>query len=154
MWEYGTFEKTRIVGDDKKRFWSKVKKTDGCWLWAGNTNGAGYGRFALKGKKVYPHRYSYELSKGSIPENFVIDHLCRTPLCVNPEHLEAVTNRDNGVRGLRVTAKKSGLPLGVSRKRDKFRATIMINGKSKILGSTFTTPEEAHNIYMGARSCL
>lgn len=75
-----------------KRFAAKIKKTD-CWVWQGAKNDRGYGTFG----KVYAHRFAYELFHGKIPIGLVIDHLCRTPLCVNPLHLEAVTNRENVV---------------------------------------------------------
>ncbi len=50
-------------------------------------------------KKPYVHRYVYELLVGPIPDGFDIDHLCRVRNCVNPEHLEAVTHRENMLRG-------------------------------------------------------
>ncbi len=55
--------------------------------------------FSVDGRKVYVHRFSYELHIGPIPEGLVIDHLCRTPACVNPDHLEPVTNAENVRRG-------------------------------------------------------
>ena len=81
------------------RFWAKVQKTDTCWIWTANKNRKGYGRFLLKGRLVVPHRYSYELLKGQIPDGMQIDHLCRNTLCVNPEHLEAVEGIVNIRRG-------------------------------------------------------
>ena len=77
----------------------------GCWLWLKATTPEGYGLFTgaksqWGRRQVFAHRFSYELFKGDIPENFVIDHLCRTPICVNPAHLEAVPNGVNVRRGL------------------------------------------------------
>jgi hypothetical protein len=76
----------------------------GCWLWLGNIGGIPrypYGVFYCRGTKtVYAHRLSYELHKGPIPEGLEIDHLCRNPLCVNPDHLEAVTHAENLRRGV------------------------------------------------------
>lgn len=83
-----------------ERFWPKVLKSDGCWLWQGCVQGNGYARFRAGGRTVYAHRFSYELHNGPIPEGLMLDHLCRTPRCVRPDHLEAVTNRENTVRGL------------------------------------------------------
>lgn len=87
------------------RFWSKVNKTKTCWLWTGCKSGSfGYGAFFTAARKFMAHRFSYELSKGPIPEGLQLDHLCRTPSCVNPDHLEAVTARVNTLRGIGPTA--------------------------------------------------
>jgi len=85
------------------RFWRRVDKTDACWLWTGGTNGK-YGVFSAEtrhrsGKKVYAHRFSYELSNGPIPEGLVINHLCEVKLCVRPDHLEAATRSRNARYG-------------------------------------------------------
>ena len=84
-----------------ERFSAKyeVDATTGCWKWVGSSNGRGYGEMRDKDGKRYAHRISYTLFKGDIPEGFVIDHLCRTPCCVNPAHLEAVSFRTNVIRG-------------------------------------------------------
>lgn len=84
------------------RFWSKVNKTNSCWVWTAglnSNNGKGYGQFYLNGKKVKSHRLSYEITIGKIPDGMVLDHLCRNRQCVNPDHLEPVTNRENVLRG-------------------------------------------------------
>lgn len=89
------------------RFWAKVdrRRWDECWLWLASVAGAPgkqYGKMrrgpASKGW-VSAHRLSYELANGPIPQGLVIDHLCRNKLCVNPAHLEAVTMRENTIRG-------------------------------------------------------
>ena len=77
------------------RFWSKVRKTDACWLWLAGTNGDGYPTFYYQGKKMLAHRVSFVEHGGAISEGEELDHLCRTPLCVNPKHLEPVTHREN-----------------------------------------------------------
>jgi hypothetical protein len=82
-----------------ERFWAKVRKTDGCWLWQGSLR-SGYGRFrGGAGPLVTAHRYAYRLLVGPIPEGLVLDHLCRNGACVNPAHLEPVTQRENLRRG-------------------------------------------------------
>jgi hypothetical protein len=83
-----------------ERFWSKVNKTDNCWIWTGCLNEHGYGQFRFNGKTSKAHRVSYILSFGKIDNNLVIDHLCKNTKCVNPEHLELVTQGENVRRGL------------------------------------------------------
>lgn len=84
----------------RRRFEDRVRKTSGCWLWRGNLGASGYGRFKFVGGEAKAHRVSYELSVGPIPEGLVLDHLCRNTWCVNPRHLEPVTNRENTLRGI------------------------------------------------------
>lgn len=72
----------------------------GCWIWMGAATRQGYGRLSAQGIPTPAHRVSYELHKGKIPQGLHIDHLCRNTSCVNPDHLEAVTNKENGRRGI------------------------------------------------------
>ena len=90
-----------IIGDPVGRFWTKVEKTDSCWLWRGALDRKGYGHFTIGHQTKSAHRYAYELLVGPIPEGLHIDHLCRVHNCVNPEHLEPVTTKENTRRGLR-----------------------------------------------------
>lgn len=90
------------------RFWRYVDRRgdDDCWLWLGARVETGYGTFMTgrhedgRMKMSNPHRFSYEIHKGPIPPKMHIDHLCRTPLCVNPYHLEIVTPKENTLRGI------------------------------------------------------
>jgi hypothetical protein len=95
------------MSDLRKRFEAKyVVDASGCWLWQGFIDKAGYGRLRLGGRTLpvgYAHRISHELFKGPIPEGLHIDHLCRVRICVNPDHLEAVTNLENVRRGASLT---------------------------------------------------
>lgn len=69
-----------------------------CWQWTKFVNDEGYATFRdMRSHKA--HRWSYEQFKSPIPHGLVIDHLCRNPSCVNPDHLEAVTNQKNLERG-------------------------------------------------------
>jgi hypothetical protein len=83
---------------DLLRFWERVRRTDGCWLWTGATNVGGYGRFNIYGRTIAAHRLSYEATVGPIGPGLQIDHLCRNKLCVNPAHLEPVTQQENNRR--------------------------------------------------------
>lgn len=86
----------------EERFWNRVDKTESCWLWLGGLTRYGYGIMGIgqRGKRVNAHRFAYEMLVGLIPEGLQIDHLCRVRNCVNPEHLEPVTNAENGRRGV------------------------------------------------------
>lgn len=83
------------------RFWSKVDKTDGCWLWTDAPNGNGYGTFKANGVSEMAHRYSLKLTGQQLTDGLTIDHLCRVRLCVNPAHLEEVTYAENLLRAAR-----------------------------------------------------
>lgn len=72
-----------------------VAKWDACWIWVNSKQVGGYGRFSV-GKTLHlAHRWSYEFFRAEIPDGLNIDHLCSTPACVNPWHLEPVTQRVN-----------------------------------------------------------
>lgn len=83
----------------QERFWLKVHATGFCWYWLGGKNAQGYGNVSVGGTTRRAHRVAYEILVGSIPEGLVVDHLCRNPSCVNPDHLEPVTPRENTLRG-------------------------------------------------------
>lgn len=85
--------------NDFQRFFDKVEVTSSCWLWRGCQR-RGYGAFQYHGRLTGAHRVSYEWLVGPIPLGLHIDHLCRITLCVNPDHLEVVTSRENGRRGI------------------------------------------------------
>lgn len=97
-------------GDAETRFWAKVNKTDGCWLWTGGTV-KGYGKLwtGVDGpRETLAHRFSYELHNGPIPDGAVLDHLCRMPTCVRPDHLEPTDNYTNVVtRGQGLFARRA-----------------------------------------------
>lgn len=103
-----------------ERFWQKVDRTATCWLWTGSVAGrtawGAYGRF--EGKQA--HRWSYERFVGPIPEALTLDHLCRVTLCVNPAHLEPVTQRENILRG---TA-----PAAVNHRKTHCKRGHLLNG--------------------------
>ena len=115
--------------DPQQRFWAKVNKTPDCWLWTGGKTGHGYGVFSLHGRDVRAHRAAYEFLVGAIPSGLVIDHLCRVPACVNPEHLQPVTQQINCLRQGLSTRNKSGYR-GVSwhTQRGKWRVEVNVGG--------------------------
>jgi hypothetical protein len=83
----------------------EIDEVTGCWQWLGaaggdsSKTGKTYGTMRFNGRYVRAHRHYYERYRGPIPEGMVLDHLCRNTLCVNPDHLEAVTQIENVRRG-------------------------------------------------------
>lgn len=72
----------------------------GCWVWQrGRHKDSGYAVITVNDRQRLAHRVSYETFVGPIPDGLTIDHLCRNTSCVNPEHLDPVTMRENALRG-------------------------------------------------------
>lgn len=105
------YSKVFMGGPDKGKrkidaFMEKVLYADGsCWEWQGKINHDGYGVFYVGAGLPYTaHRIFYELSVGPLPTEVEADHLCRTPACVNPYHLEFVPHVENVRRGASITS--------------------------------------------------
>ena len=75
----------------------------GCWLWQGRITPKGYGSYG----KLGAHRLVFEMLRGPVPAGLELDHLCRVRHCVNPDHLEPVTQRANALRGVGACAENA-----------------------------------------------
>ena len=91
-----------------------VSRATGCWHWMGSRSSGGYGtcylswdRVAKRANYQYAHRFVYECLAGPSPNGLHIDHLCRNRLCVNPDHMEPVTRRENILRGTGMSARNA-----------------------------------------------
>jgi hypothetical protein len=133
----------RLSAADLKRFEQFVytEPNTGCWLHVGAPTGRqGYAGFQLKGRYRRAHRVSYEHHVGPIPEGLILDHLCRVPCCVNPAHLEPVTNSENVLRGR----------IGRLRKTNPPKARAL---KTHCPAGHAYTPEGVYINARGAREC-
>lgn len=81
----------------KRKFWSKVQKTDTCWEWISGKNTTGYGiiHFGGRARSFLAHRVSWLLHNGDISKNLLICHRCDNPPCIRPDHLFAGTQKQN-----------------------------------------------------------
>ena len=145
----------------EERFWANVEKTESCWLWNAATNGNGNGHFLVNGRKTYAYRFAWELLRGPIPDGMVIDHDnpdygCGNPRCVNPDHLEPVTQKVNVQRGRTRSVRtdnKSGVR-GVSRRPNgRWLARVTRYGVIHH-GGDFATIEEAEQAVIALRNKL
>lgn len=120
------------------RFWERVAPPglgDSCWNWTGAIRKSdGYALYCESRRgSTYAHRVAYRSLRGEIPVGLVLDHLCRNKRCVNPWHLEAVSQRTNVLRGRGPTAVNA-------------RRTICVNGHALV-------PENTGRTRDGRRFC-
>lgn len=133
----------RLYGTIADRFWPKVRKSDGCWEWTARKNPHGYGVLGRRdGGSRLAHRIAYELTHGEVPADLDVDHMCRNPGCVNPEHLRSTTRAENEQNRSGATRKsKSGLR-GVRKLGNRWQARAQLDKKFHHIGY-YATPEEA-----------
>jgi len=127
----------------EERFWAKVNKTEGCWLWTAACTRTGYGHFWNGEKMQQAHRFSIELVTGVATAEHV-DHTCHTPACVNPSHLRRVSRKQNmeNRRGANATNKSGFRGVSKTNTPGLWQATVCHNGKQIHLGY-FTDAEAA-----------
>ena len=117
---------------DPQAFFQKASMGDGCWKWLGSKYRNGYGKLGKTG--VMAHRIAYELTRGEVPKDMCLDHLCKQRDCINPDHLEIVTLTENVMRGESQAAQNG-------------RKTHCIRGHEFTSENTYTPPKRQTRRY-------
>lgn len=135
--------KMRVYASDEEKFRDSYLVTDtGCWQWKWSLGSMGYGSITVSGRgQILAHRYSYETFKGAIPDGLEIDHQCRNRGCVNPDHLKAVTKKQNR-ENLGLSPRNSSGYRGVYRAKGKW-VTYVTHNKKRYSAGAFDDLEEA-----------
>ena len=110
----------------------EIDAETGCHVYLGDHHNTGYGRISVGGRQQMAHRVNYERERGPIPDGLVLDHLCRNRACINPDHLEAVTEQVNILRGVGPSAQHAA-------------QTHCVNGHPFSIENT--------HLYRGQRAC-
>lgn len=109
---------------------------DDCWNWPWSKSANGYGKLQLADRRLHlAHRVIYERVRGPIPPDLQLDHICRNRRCCNPDHLEAVSQRTNALRGVSFAAVNAA-------------KTHCVNGHEYTLDNTYV-----HGGYRHCRLC-
>lgn len=146
-----------------ERFWSKVKRTSGCWLWSNALSIGGYGKLSLNSKVYYAHKISAFLAgkllsplKSEVgAKGEIIMHTCDNRKCVNPLHLIIATQKENIQ-----DAKKKGRRADISGEKNpnakvsaldvKLIKTLVNNLKNKDIADMFNLkPTQVYSIASG-----
>lgn len=142
------------IPPQEQRFWQRVTKTETCWLWTGATlRDSRYGVMRWDGKVQPAHRIAWILAGNETTDGKELDHVCHVRICVNPDHLRLVTRKQNveNHQGA-LTTSRSGIR-GVSLVNNRWRASLIHNGKRIHLGY-FDTIDEADEVVTAKRNEL
>lgn len=124
-----------------ERFMAKVRMIGQCWEWAATRTADGYGSFGLGGKVVNAHRASWIIFRGPIPPGRQIDHTCHNRACVNPDHLQVVTRKENMENRAGAHRNSRSGVRGVFPSKNRWVAVVNAEGKRHHIGRFDTIPE-------------
>ena len=130
-------------------------KSGDCWMWTSIKGNKGHGRLYVDGRQVPAHRIAFELANGPIPRGMFIDHKCRNASCVRPEHLQAVTNKENAenLDGARAINRTGIRGVGWHPRTRTYRVRVMHDGR-EYSGGYFKSVEDAESAAIALRNRL
>lgn len=129
---------------------NRIIKSEGCWEWSGATRD-GYGVVKIGGRPVGAHRAVLASVIGPISPSLMVDHKCHNTLCVNPDHLQAVTNKLNQENRKSAQANNTAGIRGVHKNGNRWRARAKHNGVDISAGS-YATAAEAESAAIALRN--
>ena len=139
------------MGDMKQlaRFWKKVDRTDTCWLWTGALGSHGYGNVRFNRRYMRAHRVSFQIANPDVDiTGLDVDHRCHVTACVNPNHLRAVSRKQNQEHRLGAQRNSSSGVRGVRWEADrgKWLARVKHNRRTINVGRFYTLAEAAEAV--------
>lgn len=143
----------------EERFWSKVDKTETCWLWTAGLHEFGYGHWAYGGRggpQTTSHRFAWVVTHGEIPSGMFVCHRCDVPACVNPAHLFLGTHKQNMTdmvaRGRNQRGARHALAKLTTSDVDLIRAACAAGETQKVIARRFSVSQASiSNIRVGKR---
>lgn len=138
--------------DTVSRFWPKADMSGGpesCWRWTAKLDQAGYGRFNLGGRMALAHRVAWVLSGRELHPGMVLDHTCENPACVNPRHLEEVSQTENlKSRSLNMNNKSGVRGVWWDKRERRWKAAAQCAGERQSLGYHDSLEDAARAVAM------
>lgn len=129
-----------------RRFWAKVRKSDGCWEWGAGFGNDGYGQFFWDRATRRAHRVAWIIAHGDIAPGLHVLHRCDNPKCVRPDHLFLGTPADN-TRDMLAKARNSR---GESRPAAKLTESDVIDIRTcRLMGATFPALAAGFGVSLG-----
>jgi hypothetical protein len=133
------------------RFWPRVQKTDGCWLWTGHPDDEGYGQISLggaNGKRIRATAAAWLLTYGYLPELAML-HTCDNPSCIKPDHLFEGTQADN-IKDMDAKGRRA-VRIGEEHKHSKFTNILVKQARTeRESGETIQGLADKYNMSYGA----
>lgn len=137
------------------RFWSKVQTTPTCWIWHGTIASNGYGKMGMGGRVQYAHRLAWYFTHGLLERELVVDHKCHNKRCVNPDHLQLVTESQNmqNRSGAAANSKSGVRNVHWEKSAGKWRVQMKV-GDRRIQGGLYDDLDEAATVASAMRRTL